>query len=99
MHWALTAALAIGCSRQQVLTTQHAKRAIEFWCAANGECFTEQDRCQTLGECVRSNQAWCSQGEGANRFVCGANETRCNELATASLDRFNNACVVQPGGG
>lgn len=68
-----------------------------FWCAANGECLTDETRCRTLGDCIQSRQAWCSQGAmGGDRFICGANQTRCEELAISSREQFNNACAVQP---
>jgi len=90
---------ASACHNKQPVTTVGARGATEFWCAADGECFTEEPACRVLGECIRSQHAWCSRGAmGGDRWICGVNETRCQELAVSSREQFNNACAVQPGG-
>lgn len=92
-------ALLAACARQRPLTTTAAKTAPMFWCAAYGECFTDEVQCRTRGDCSRSTQAWCSQGAmGGDRFVCGTTQERCEELAIASRELFNNRCMLQPEG-
>ena len=86
---------ALSCAHQRPLTTVHAESANVFWCAPRGECFTEEDRCRTLGDCLRSTEAWCSRGSmGGYRFVCGSTKERCEEFAIASNEAFDNACVI-----
>lgn len=91
--------LLFACQRQYPLTTTKAAEATLFWCAPNGECLTDEATCKTLGDCARSKQAWCSLGAmGGYRYVCGVNETRCEELAISSREQFNNRCALEPSG-